>query len=142
MKPFQVLEHSGDLKIRAFGESKEEALVNAVHGLLCQIMDVQTISEAESSSLKISDPDDTTRAVDFLNEVVYLIFGEHWLPKKIRRLTICGSGGCDTIKAELSGEPYDPSRHHLKLEIKAVTFHDFSIEHQSGLVRITFLCDL
>jgi SHS2 domain-containing protein len=40
----------------------------------------------------------------------------------------------------LSGEPYDPDRHHLRTEIKAVQMHELVVENKDGKwrSRITF----
>jgi len=139
---YEVFDHSGDTQIKAWGRDCLEAYVNASLGLLNQIVTVDKLDEAEECSISVSGDDQTDRCVAFLNELLFLIYTKHWIPKRVRLLRECNQTGCSELKAVLVGEPLDPSRHEIKYDIKAVTYHDFRIEHSPGQVTISFVCDL
>ncbi|MBU1920500.1 archease [bacterium] len=141
-KPFIFEEHSGDLRIKAFGRDEMEALANASSALLSQIVDLDKIEQRELRNIVIEDSDKDTCFIAFLNELVYLVDAQKWLPAGIKRLTTCARSGCDRIEAVLAGQPFNPLKHPIRCNVKAVTYHDFSISRESNLVVIRFVCDL
>jgi SHS2 domain-containing protein len=38
----------------------------------------------------------------------------------------------DGLEAVVSGEPIDQSRHELKIEVKAATYHELKVEERDG----------
>lgn len=139
---YRIEEHSGDLRIKAFGRDEMEALANASIALMSQIYDMDTINQQELRNIVIEDSDADSRCIAFLNELVYLVDAQKWLPAGIKRLTTCGRSGCDRIEAVLAGAGFNPSEHLLQCSVKAVTYHGFSITRNKGIVTIEFVCDL
>jgi SHS2 domain-containing protein len=138
----QILEHSGDLKLLASGRDFFEALAYASSGLISQIVDIESIQETKKLPISAHGDDESSRAIAFLNELIYLIYGRKWLPKRIMRLTQCSTKNCNTLEGFVTGEPLDPERHTLKLDIKAITYHEFEISRSEGMTTIQFVCDL
>jgi SHS2 domain-containing protein len=140
--PYTILGHSGDLKIVGRGCDLLEALANASLGLVSQIVRLEEIEEREERAVTVRGEEPGAQAIAFLNELLFLIYGRHWLPRRVKTLTRCSRKGCTDLDAVLVGEPVDPARHLFKYEIKAVTYHEFSIETEDGITSIHFLCDL
>lgn len=140
--PYTILDHSGDLRIRAEGSDFLEALAHASIGLLSQIVPPDTVNEANERPISVIGHDQPEQALAFLNELLFLAYGRHWLPRRVKRLTSCGRTGCTELDGTLTGEPVDPQRHEFRYDIKAVTYHDFRIERQDGRTIIEFVCDL
>jgi SHS2 domain-containing protein len=140
--PFEAVEHSGDLFIVARGADYLEALANASSGLVSQIVEADGIAEREERPVVVEGDDDEGRAVAFLNEILYVVYARHWLPRRVKTLAQCHRTGCRELSGTLVGEPYDPGRHELKYDVKAVTYHGFRIENKGDLTEIRFLCDL
>ena len=65
--------------------------------------------------------------VNFLRESLYLFNGEHWLAKQFTLLEF----GDNRLVAEARGEPFDPGKHTIKTELKAVTYHLLGIRKTS-----------
>jgi SHS2 domain-containing protein len=42
------------------------------------------------------------------------------------------TGPLTSVRGSLTGEPYDPARHEIKVEIKAVTYHQLTIKQEGG----------
>jgi SHS2 domain-containing protein len=42
------------------------------------------------------------------------------------------TGPLTSVRGSLTGEPYDPGRHEIKVEIKAVTYHQLTIKQEGG----------
>ena len=140
--PVTILEHSGDLKIRAQGRDFLEALANASEGMMNQIVPLGEVEEREERPVEAQGDDDPAQAVAFLNELLFLTYARHWLPRRVRTMTRCTKTGCRVIEAVVAGEPCDPARHRFKYEIKAVTYHDLSVRREGGVTTIQFVCDL
>ncbi len=119
-----------------------EALANAFSGMMAQIVDPASLRETESRNLIVEEQTSEARFIGFLNELIFLVDARRWIPVRIRRLSTCSSAACDRIEAVITGEPIDEARHQFKCDIKAVTWHDFSINISPDLTTITFVCDL
>jgi SHS2 domain-containing protein len=140
--PVTILEHSGDLKIRAQGRDFLEALANASEGMMNQIVPLEEVEEREERPVEAGGDDEPAQAAAFLNELLFLTSARLWLPRRVRTMSRCTRKGCRVIEAAVAGEPCDPARHHFKYEIKAVTYHDLSVQHEGGVTTIQFVCDL
>jgi SHS2 domain-containing protein len=140
--PYTILDHSGDLRIRAEGNNFLEALAHASLGLLSQIASPGTVQEANERPIAVTGESQSEQGLAFLNELLFLAYGRQWLPKRVKWLTHCTRKGCLELEGALTGEHVDPARHEFKYDIKAVTYHDFKIEQINGLTIIEFVCDL
>lgn len=140
--PFVILEHSGDLRIRAEGRDFLEALAHASRGLLSQIVPPEQVAEAQETPVSVAGDTAEEQAIAFLNELLFFVYGRHWLPKRVKLLKACSRAGCNELEGLLTGEPIDPTRHEFLRDIKAVTYHDFKLEEENGRTIIEFVCDL
>ena len=70
MKEYEILEHPTDLKIRAFGETKEKLFSNLLKGMFlgagAKIEDQKKVSR----EIKIKSADEQSLLVDFLSEAL------------------------------------------------------------------------
>jgi SHS2 domain-containing protein len=62
--------------------------------------------------------------VNFLRELLYLFNG---LGRVLNRVSIMACGN-KRLVAQCVVEPYNPERHLIKTEIKAVTYHQLAVE--------------
>ena len=71
-RPVTILEHSGDLKIRAQGRDFLEALANASEGMMNQIVPSEEVEEREERPVEAAGDDEPVQAAAFLNELLFL----------------------------------------------------------------------
>jgi SHS2 domain-containing protein len=120
---YRIFDHTADLGVEVTGATPEELYAGAAFALFDLLTDLSTVREAAERTLAIegAGPDDLL--VNFLREVLYAWNGERFLTKSctIRELS------SRRLTALLRGESYDPARHRIKREIKAVTYHQASI---------------
>ncbi|VVB71921.1 Protein archease [uncultured archaeon] len=127
MKPFEYLEHTADVKFRAYGETPEEMLSNAAAALFKTMVDPATISvkEAWKVALEASDLEDL--AYLWLSEIVFLFETESAVFASFAvSLERCVDETW-RLSGEIGGERIDLSRHAFENEVKAVTMHQFQI---------------
>jgi len=67
----------------------------------------------------------------FLGEMIFYKDAESLLTRAARVKIEAKNGGY-RLRAELRGEPLDPSRHRLAADVKAVTLHGLRVEHTAG----------
>lgn len=135
MKKFEVLEHKADLKIRAFGKTKEELFLNMLLGMTGSQKTEGKIKEEINRKIKIQSLDLSTLLVDFLSEVLYLsqVNKEIYSGVKFTKFTDTElEGGLTGQKIERFGE-----------DIKAVTHYDLAIrQNKDGIWEATILFDV
>lgn len=124
MKTYRPIDHTADLGIEVSGKSEKELYRNAGIAVHDMIADLRRVQPREVRKITVEGRDREDLLVNFLREILYLYNGEHWL---LRKLTI-GRMGEGRIEATLRGEPFDPSRHGHKHEIKAVTYHQAEVK--------------
>ncbi len=124
MKTYRPIDHTADLGIEVSGKSEKELYRNAGIAVHDMIADLRRVQPREVRKITVEGRDREDLLVNFLREILYLYNGEHWL---LKDLTI-GRMEEGRIEATLRGEAFDPSRHGLKHEIKAVTYHQAEVK--------------
>ncbi len=119
---FKILDHKADLKIRAFGETKEELFLNMMRGMISGLKPEILNSAAEARNIEIKSLDSESLLVDFLSEVLYLtqVNKEIYTNIKFKKL----------LDKELKGELIGRKVQRFREDIKAVTYHELKIEQK------------
>ena len=132
---FEIIDHTADVGIAAYGASIAEAFANAGRGLFSLITDPDDIAESEYPDIEVTAADPESLLVTWLNELIYLFDAEGML---FRRFDI--SDLCTTrLRARAYGEVADRSRHRLKTGVKGATYHMLEVDSTNGgRVRVLF----
>ena len=134
MKRFQLIEHTADVGLVAYGKTLAEAFANAAYGMFSIIAELKTVKEAESRRLEISEDDSEALLFEWLNRLIYFFDVEMLLFKRFDIMELNGS----QLKAICYGEKYDPSRHHLKTGVKSATYHMLKVDKEKNEVQVIF----
>ena len=132
---FEVMEHTADVGIVAYGASIVEAFANAARALFSLITEPDGVNETEWRDVDVSAPDRESLLVAWLNELIYLFDAEGML---FRRFDI-SELSTTRLRARAHGEAADSSRHSLKTGVKAATYHMLEVDSGNGSrVRVLF----
>jgi SHS2 domain-containing protein len=124
--PFEYLEHTADIKFRAYGQSPEEVLGNAALALIGAMTDTSKVRVQETWKVELSAPDIEQLAYSWLNEIVFLFETELAVFSSFDvRLMKNGEW---RLQATIGGERIDLERHAFDNEVKAVTLHEFMVK--------------
>ena len=134
MKRFQLIEHTADMGLIAYGRTLAKAFGNAAYGLFSIIADLKAVKEGEARTLDLSEDDAEALLFEWLNSLIYLFDVEMILFKRFD-ITYLDEQG---LKATCYGEKYDPSRHRLKTGVKAATYHMLKVDREKNQVRVIF----
>lgn len=135
---FRVLEHPSDLGIEATAPTLAGAFEQAALGLISVIAEPETIEAREERRVEVEGLDSESLLVRWLSEILYLYDGEDFLLKESQIEFI----ETTKLSARVRGEKYDPNRHRLKLDVKAITYHQLSIETTNGMSTVRVFFDI
>jgi len=136
--PFRILEHTADIGFEAFGTSREEVFSNAARALFHIIVDLNTAQPREAVPLQVEGADLPDLLVNWLSELLYLQDTEGWLFRDFEIHSLRDQ----SLAAVARGEKLDPARHQLKLLVKAITYHQLSLERTSAGWRARVYVDI
>jgi len=134
MKRFQLIEHTADTGLAAYGNNLAEAFANAAYGLFSIITELNKVREVESRSVAVSAGDAESLLFEWLNHLIYVFDVEHLLLKRFNITEFTGHN----LKATCRGETYNSSRHHLKLGVKSATYHMLKVDGEKNRVQVIF----
>ena len=124
--PFEILEHTADIGLRAFGDTLSELFANAARGMMAIAFEGESGSQAirprQRRKITAQGQDREELLVHFLSEVLYALDTEGWRFSEFRIGTI----DPDRIEAEGWGECKERSE-HSRVAVKAVTYHQVSV---------------
>jgi SHS2 domain-containing protein len=123
MKYYRLLEHTADIGINVWGDSLEDLFEHAAGAMYSLITDINTVRPLMSLAIDMqaSDKDELLR--NWLSELLYYFHAKEILLSGFAIESLSETGICSFA----SGEKFDQSRHVLKHELKAVTFHNLHI---------------
>jgi SHS2 domain-containing protein len=133
---YRILEHPADMGIEACGPDLKSAFKQAALGLISIIVDPASVDSREQKAVTLHGTDSENLLVKWLSELLYLYDGEDFVTSTItiKKLT------ATELEAVLAGEAVDVNKHRLKMDVKAITYHQLKVEErQDGCVVSVFL---
>ena len=134
MSGFEIIEHTSDVGIRAWGDTIEEAFEQAALGMFSLMGDVNKVDMVGEARVVVENEDMEGLLVDWLSELLYLFDTERiFLGKFEVRID-----GKYRLEGRVYGERYDPEKHGMGIEIKAVTYHMLKVDTENNVVEVLF----
>ena len=137
MRRFEVIEHTADSGIVAYGHDKRDLFANAAYGLFSLISDLDKVGESHSREVTVTAGDDEQLLVEWLNELIFLFDVEHVLLKRFDIAELDGR-----LRATVRGERVDESRHTIDMAPKATTYHMLRVERTPDGWRAQVIFDI
>jgi len=148
-KDFEIIDHIADVKVKAFGKTKQELFINAVKGMIKILQpEIQNPNVKCQRKIKIKSIDENSLLVDFLSEVLYLIQTNKEIYNEVKFTRFGPStdstsspqacSGQIALEAELFGNKVES----FGEDIKAVTYHGLEIEKNKNGYQATILLDI
>ena len=138
MQPFRILEHTADVGFEALGSTREEVFVHAARALFSLIVELDEVDAREKALVAVAGADPESVLVNWLSELLYLHDAEGWLFREFEIRSLAD----DSLRAVAWGERFQRSRHHLKLLVKAITYHQLALEETHGGWRAQVYVDI
>ena len=120
MKPYDIIEHTADVGLHAQAETLAEAFSYLAKGMFDLITDESDIDDRNRYEIACSADDMEQLLVDWLSELLFVHETEEVV---FNRFEVTINQEKCSLSAQVYGEPFDPSKHRLGMQIKAVTYH-------------------
>lgn len=122
--PYRVIDHTADMGFDVWGARRKDLFCHAAMALFGAITPLAAVRERDERSVAIEGVDLNDLWINYLRELLYLFTGRGFL---VHAVDISKSGRKHLV-AIAKGEPFDPARHEILTEIKAVTYHQAVVE--------------
>ena len=136
-KEFEILNHTADVGIIAYGADINEAFANAAKGMFSLITELEDVEEVMHRDIELTAPDQESLLVGWLNELIYLFDAENIIFKRFDITRLSNTH----LKARSYGHKVDRSKHKLKTGVKAATYHMLKID-KDGDYKVQVLFDI
>lgn len=123
-KKYRVLNRSSDLVIKVFGKTQAELFANSAFALFDILADMEKVEVRDSLQLEVEGGDRDDLMVNWVRELLYLFQGSDFLVKEVEVQEIKEN----YVRAEVKGEKFDPDRHEIRREIRAVAYDQSRME--------------
>lgn len=132
---FREFEHTGDLGIELSAPTRDELFRRAAVAMAFLLVECSGVGGTEERQVEVRADTDADLLHELLAELLdlFIIDGFVWCEAKVREHE-------RSLVVTLRGERFDPSRHEFRGEIKAVTYHQLSVEQspQGWRARVIF----
>lgn len=123
---FKIFEHTADIGIIAFGETKERLFENLSFGMFSILADLSNVRCSKKIKVSSKGHSYDEMVVNILSELLFCFTGKGYLLKRFK---------AEISKREVSmlawGEKINKN-HRLKMEIKTVTYHNLKIKKRGN----------
>ncbi|MBE0415909.1 MAG: archease [Dehalococcoidia bacterium] len=136
-KRFEVIDHTADIAIAAYGADLRGAFANAAYALFSLMVDLEDVGDALCHEVEVTAADREELLVAWLNELIYLFEVENVLFKRFE----IGELTKTRLRASCYGEKIDHERHKIKIAVKAATYHMLKVDEGDGF-RVQVLFDI
>jgi SHS2 domain-containing protein len=121
---YELFEHTADLGLRIRAGSLDELFAEAGRALFSVIVvNLDSVRPVQEVAFEIKGSRHDDLLADWLGELLYTF--------ETRRVLLSDFHvGIDEngLAATARGEPFDPKRHELDMEVKAITYHGLKVE--------------
>ena len=135
---YEIFDHTADLGLRVRAASFEQLCEEAACGLTEVIAGTPPrIRPAVSETVTVAGNEPVWLLVDLLAELLAAF--------DLRRILFADCRvvrTSDGLRADCRGEPFDPARHQLAHEVKAITQHELDVHQTAAGWEATLILDI
>lgn len=141
MKTYEYMEHTADVKFRAYGKTLEEAFTNAAYAYQDTVSNHDKIKPKIIKSISIESEDDKSLLYDFIEELIVLLDTDSFLLSKVSSISITKTKDKYQLNAEIAGDD-KPEQYEIATHVKAMTYQEMIIEETAAGFMVQVVIDL
>ena len=141
----EYLDHMTDAYLRIRGANLEEAFEYAGEGLVGTMYEVEGIQPSKQVPITAEGKDLENLLFDWLDKILLIVLIDRMIMTEFSvEIFSDYKSGKYRINGYGKGEPINPDRHELKVEIKGITYHEMKIleNKDNNAVIIEYIVDL
>ncbi|MBI2899396.1 MAG: archease [Planctomycetes bacterium] len=132
-----TFDHTGDIGIEVSAPALESLFAEAARAMFEQIADLAGVRNETEEEIVVEGTDPAELLRDWLAELLYRFSAEGRIYADFEVLIEPGR-----VRARARGERYDGTRHPLRTEIKAVTYHRLQVAKEEAGWRARVVLDV
>jgi SHS2 domain-containing protein len=136
--PYELIDHTADTGIRVWASDAKQLFSEACRAMFEQITDTDQLAPTRTRSISVEGFDLTDLLINWLRACLMIWTTQRCLVKSVKKLEICNM----CVRASLSAEPFDPGRHVILTDIKAVTYHNADVSITKGTWQASVIFDI
>jgi len=121
---YQVIDHTADLGIIVKGPDVKSLFIHAARAMTDLMVKGDISKETVIKDVLVEGEDFPDLMVRWLGEILYLFDGENLIVNSIKIKSISPT----KLKSILTLTSFEPEHHQVIREIKAVTYHQISVD--------------
>jgi SHS2 domain-containing protein len=121
---YRIFDHTADLGLEIYGTDARELFLNAAIAVFDNMTELDCVTVQDNRHFTVEGSDREDLLINFLREILYMYNGEGFLLKDCSISEINDHHVMGTVR----GQVFDPKQHRIKMEIKAVTYHQVKVE--------------
>ena len=135
---YHFFDHTADIGIRANGLTPEALFIAMAQGLTELIAEDSKIEPQESRRIELSAESTESLLLAWLKELLFWFSTDRFLPVRyeLDEVTLT------TLRGQVHGEEFDPSRHVQGREVKAITRHLLEVRQVDGTWQAQVIVDI
>ena len=130
---WELIDHTGDVGVTARAPTLEELFAESARAMFSILADAPAPAPEGTDSFPVSGNAPEEELRDFLSELLYRFSAD-------RRMYVSFTAGRGKIDA--AWETYDPARHPLRTELKAVTYHQLEVVREGDFWKGRVIFDV
>jgi len=142
LSKFEWVEHTADIGFKAYGRSLEGAFENAALALTEIITSLEDVKAENKVNIKIVSEDIESLLFDWLDHFLYLFDAKELIHSRFEISEISEKDGEFKLVASAWGEKFDPKKHALGTEVKAITYHMMEIGQSEEQCFVQVIVDI
>jgi SHS2 domain-containing protein len=137
---FEILDHPADMGFQVIGKSEIDLFIYSAIALTHVLVDLESIECKETKIIKLEGFDLESLLYNWLSEIIFEFDGEGKVYNQFEVLKLTNTNNTFYLEAKLQGEKYVPNKHVIKTYVKAITYHQLSINKTTtGYIAKVFL---
>jgi len=125
---YKYIDHTADLKVRAYGKTLEEAFANAAIGGFDFLTDTTKIKKKTEKKISIKSKRLEALLYDFLEELLFLLDTESFIISDFKDMKIKQAKDKFELTCVAQGDSY--KNYDVKGDIKAITYSEMLIKKE------------
>jgi SHS2 domain-containing protein len=138
----RMLDHTADVGFELGAPMLEGLFEEARRALLATVFERPPQEGKEGRVVRLTAPDREILLVRWLNELVFLVQDEGFVPARADVRVEESSGGGFSLEASLFGAPLDLEGQGWQGEVKSATFHGLDVTNEGGGWRARVILDV
>ena len=138
---FRYIEHVSDAIVEAYGRTLSEVFANSARALINIVCDLSRIDLNKKFIIETEGFDQISLLYNWLEKVLLTLLVDNIALANFD-ITIERSRDKYNLFGTCRGEAFSEQKHHYKVEVKAITYHEMKISRRNDMFIVQFLVDL